>query len=86
MKDTRNNTAVTEQPNFDEGIRFKYLIRLTEVQKQQLARGMKKSDKGQLQFKAMQELKALLGEEIMKSSSFRLPEEEFNHYMKEGES
>ena len=91
MADTRDSnggrgeSSLTVKPNFDEGIRYVSLSKLSPEKRKQLARGMKKTEKGRHQFEAMTEARALFIE-FMAGASFRLPKNEFEQYMKDGES
>ncbi len=90
MKDTRDSNGgrgesfLTVKPNFDEGIRYVYLSKLSPKKRKQLAHGMKQSDKGKSQLQAMTEARAMFIE-FMPGASFRLPKNEFEQYMKDGQ-
>ena len=90
MKDTRDSnggrgeSSLTVKPTFDEGIIYQNLSQLSPERRKQLARGMKKTEKGRHQLEAMTEARALFIE-FMPGASFRLPKNEFEQYMKDGQ-
>lgn len=91
MSDTRDanggrgDFSPTTKPNFDEGIRYVYLSQLPPEKRKQLAHGMRQTDKGKHQLAAMTEARAMFID-FMAGASFRLPKNEYEQYMKDGEA
>lgn len=90
MTDTRDNPTVKPIIKINprkqhNGAEVVWLNNLTAERRQQLANGMEKSEKGQLQLAVMKEARVALGE-LMHGAIFSIPKDEFEQYMKDGEA
>ena len=92
MKDTRDSNggksiqSLAASRDYDQGMKYVWLKKnMGDAKRQQLAKGMKQSEKGRQQLTAFREVIESFGS-LTDGGTFRLPEDEFNQYMKDGEA